>query len=454
MSTVIIVDPISTGGALAAELHSRGIKMICVWSSEVGEMRTHVPDIAKHLSWLAVLEEGSDGIESLALQVQQVVSESKTELVACLAGGEPGVLCADALSSALNLRSNGVEPQRRNKSWQQKAVRAAGLRATREASGTSVDDACVQAFLSSEQYPIIVKPTESAGSDGVKKCATKAEAEAHFEVLMHAQHRVGSVGAAVICQEFLAGDEYVVDHASRDGEHKLVMIWKYDRRPCNGGDFVLFSMVPVPSDAPEVAGLVAYTRGVLDALSLKHGASHAEVMLTADGPCLVEMNCRAHGADGVWAPLARALTGGYSQLDAAADAALDAAAFEALPGRYGPFKAAGQFTQLVSRSEGTIASLAPLDAVRALPSFQHMQVSVDVAVGRRLVRTVDLFTAMGFAIQCHDDPAIVAADVAAIRAMEEAGALVELVEPSSSCSSEADAGMPIKADQRVLVSVQ
>ena len=65
--------------------------------------------------------------------------------------------------------------------------------------------------------------------------------------------------------------------------------------------------------------LVPYTFGVLDALGIKHGPSHGEVMLTNTGPCLVEMNCRTHGGDGSWVPLARGLTGGYCQVRAAVE---------------------------------------------------------------------------------------------------------------------------------------
>ena len=132
-------------------------------------------------------------------------------------------------------------------------------------SGTTLAE--VASFLAAERYPIIVKPTESAGSDGVKRCVCREAAEAHFELLMRSQHRYGSAGAAVICQEFLTGTEYVVDHVSRHGVHRTVMVWRYDRRPNGSGDFVEFNMLPVPSDAPEVAGLVAYTRGVLDAIA-------------------------------------------------------------------------------------------------------------------------------------------------------------------------------------------
>merc|ERR1712151_1455242 len=237
---------------------------------------------------------------------------AERELVGVIVGGETGVILADELSEAFGLRTNGTECKgRRNKSEQQKLVKAAGLRATREASGTIL--ASVQEFLRTEPMPCIVKPTESCGSDGVKKCKSISEAEDHFELLMRSQKKAGAQNGAVICQEFLAGQEYVVDHVSRDGVHKTVMVWVYDKRPTNGGEFVYYNMLPVESSDPTAQKLIEYTRGVLDALKLNNGPTHGEVMMTADGPCLVEMNCRSHGWDGAWVPLAKALTGGYAQ---------------------------------------------------------------------------------------------------------------------------------------------
>merc|ERR1712178_549993 len=129
----------------------------------------------------------------------------------------------------------------------------------------------------------------------------------------------------------MGGKEYVVDHVSRDGVHKCVMVWEYDKRPTNGAAFVYYGMIPVDSNKELAKLLIKYTEGVLDALKLDNGPSHGEVMMTSEGPCLVEMNCRAHGGDGSWTPLARALTGGYSQVDVTADAFCDPNAFAKIP---------------------------------------------------------------------------------------------------------------------------
>lgn len=129
---------------------------------------------------------------------------------------------SDALSESLGLLSNGTHiPQRRDKKIQQELVNAAGLRSVRQAGGKTVSE--VEEFLHTEPYPIVVKPVESAGSDGVKLCHTYEEATQHFDLLMHSQRKVGHRdGAAVLCQEFLRGTEYVVDTVSRDGIHKVV----------------------------------------------------------------------------------------------------------------------------------------------------------------------------------------------------------------------------------------
>jgi len=420
---VAVCDPVSTGGAVAAALWDRGFQMIRVWSLDVTpEFKEHVPSVAKELPWFGeVIEQQT--VEETGAAILALVGDR--ELVGVVVGGETGVILADELSEALGLRTNGTECKgRRDKSEQQKLVKAAGLRSTREASGRALVD--VRQFLGTEPMPCIVKPTESCGSDGVKKCNTIEEAEAHFDLLMHSQKKAGAQDGAVICQEFLAGQEYVVDHVSRDGEHKTVMVWVYDKRPTNGGEFVYYNMLPVESSDPVAQKLIAYTRGVLDALDIKHGPTHGEVMMTLDGtPCLVEMNCRAHGWDGAWVPLEKALIG-YSQVEATCDSYFDGEAFDALPAMYPSFMAGGQMVELVSNFTGRIISLLGYEVIKQLPSFNFMEVGSHIAVGQDLELTIDLFTCAGAVILCHESKEQVKADEATIRRMEIDGSLFHL----------------------------
>ena len=262
-----------------------------------------------------------------------------------------------------------------------------------------------------------------ACSDGVKLCQDFNEAKEHFEDLMSKQNVYGGKQNGVLCQEFLRGKEYVIDHVSRDGVHKTCMIWVYDKRPANGSAFVYYGMKPVNPDSVEGKILVQYTRTVLDAIGIQHGPSHGEVMMTADGPCLVEMNCRAHGWNGIWMELARALTGGYCQIDMAADAFLCDTdddgddAFTRTPDvpKY-PFQASGEIVMLVSHSTGEVKQSCGYEVLQSLPSF----VLADglKTVGSRVVPTIDLMSAIGTIVVMHPDPEVVQRDLAFIRHME------------------------------------
>jgi len=424
---VVVVDPYSTGTMLAPDLYERGYGVIALWTLEVGECRGHLAKAAQGFpqNFLAQVDE-QPTLEGTAEALAKAADGAELKAIIC--GGETGVKVTDALSEHMGLRGNttknGME-NRRDKRVQQDAVKAAGLRSVRSACGTVWDD--VVAFTETEEFPIIIKPVESAGSDGVKLCHTVEEARAHFELLMSSQRKCGAQGAAVLLQEFLRGTEYIVDHVSRDGVHKCTLVWVYDRRPANGGDFVCFGQKCVLADTEVAQELIAYTRGCLDSLRVTDGATHTEVMMTPTGPCLVEVNSRCHGAAGAWMPLAHALTG-YTQVDACVDAFLNANAFERLPDvPPSPFMAAGQVTMLISFHEGRVEATPGYDVVRSLRSFVSLEENVHK--GDQLEKTVDLFGVTGMCVLVHADADVLAADIKTIRQMETDGSLFVLPSP-------------------------
>jgi biotin carboxylase len=86
----------------------------------------------------------------------------------------------------MGLRTNGSDiPNRRNKKLQQELVHQVGMWSVRQAGSDKFEN--VQDFLKTEEYPIVLKPVESAGSDGVKLCHNFDEAKEHFELLMYSQ---------------------------------------------------------------------------------------------------------------------------------------------------------------------------------------------------------------------------------------------------------------------------
>jgi hypothetical protein len=277
---VVIVDPYSTGCCIAQEIMKRGFSVICLWTKNFApEMKSHVPLSCGVMKYFAEVEEGETPEETMKTIYK--AAGVKT-VVACIAGGEAGVDLADILSERLSVRTNGTGvPNRRDKKLQQELIRKYGLRSIRQAAGSDFKE--VESFLRNERFPLVLKPVESAGSDGVQLCHSFEEAKDHFHLLMKSQMVNGGDCPSVLCQEFLKGKEYVVDHVSRDGVHKTVMLWVYDKRPVHGSAFVYFGCVPVDSDSPEARILIPYVRGVLDAMGIKNGPTHAEVMMTPDG---------------------------------------------------------------------------------------------------------------------------------------------------------------------------
>merc|ERR1719253_1698474 len=121
-------------------------------------MKTHVPKSCGRMDYFGEIDQ-AESMEETKARIEEAAQGQK--IFCCFAGGEAGVDFADALSEYLGLQTNGTEiSNRRDKYVQQELIRQAGLRAVRQAGGADFSD--VESFLTSESYPVVLKPTESA----------------------------------------------------------------------------------------------------------------------------------------------------------------------------------------------------------------------------------------------------------------------------------------------------
>ena len=142
-------------------------------------------------------------------------------------------------------------------------------------------------------------------------------------------------------------------------------------------------------DEPELQAMVDYTLGVLETLGIENGCMHSEIKLEPRGPVLIEVNCRVHGGEGTWAPMAESCCG-YSAVSALLDAyfAPDAfAALPALPGATG-LNAFAMEAKLRSQVEGTLDKIdqQKMGRIRALKSYQDEMIAVEVGQTRTRAR--------------------------------------------------------------------
>jgi len=344
-------------------------------------------------------------------------------IIAVIPGAETGVELADRLSSRMGLRTNGEDGSlaRRNKYLMGEKVRSAGVRAVMQHMCTNESD--LTDFLAKlheikGSYRCVVKPVQSAGTDDVFLCSTKEEAYAAFKRIFGKRNGLGLINEGALAQEFLQGKEYVIDKVSRDGVHKVVCIWEYDKRSVNDSHFVYFGMRLKPSNTPKSQEMIAYADKVLDALGIMNGPSHMEVIYQEDGPCLVEVGSRCHGGEGSWVPVARECVG-YTVVDITLDAYLSGKKFADLEKDNFPLVKAGREVDMVSRMGGVIRAIPGDKVIRALPSFRS--INWEVKPGDYVSKTIDCFTRPGSVQLVHETEEQAEIDLEAIHNLEAIG---------------------------------
>lgn len=137
-------------------------------------------------------------------------------------------------------------------------------------------------------FPLVVKPSDSTGSQGV----TVVRAE---EGLVPAWERASAISSSVLLEEFLDGPQFSVEAFSEDGKHVVLAVTRTYSDPRT---LVELGHV-LPADLPEHqrAQFVERTAQLLDAGGLTFGPSHTEFVLTARGPVPIETHARVGGDD-------------------------------------------------------------------------------------------------------------------------------------------------------------
>jgi phosphoribosylamine--glycine ligase len=184
-----------------------------------------------------------------------------------------------------------------SKLYAKEAMREAGVPTAEHAVATSQEQAL--AHLADCAYPVVLKADGLAAGKGVIIAADRDEATAAVDAFFTEQ-RFGAT--QVLIEEFLEGEELSM-LALCDGANVVPLapaqdykrIFDGDRGPNTGG---MGSYSPVPGIGPEaVARTVAEVHEPIVALMAErgipfHGVLYAGLMLTADGPKVLEFNCR------------------------------------------------------------------------------------------------------------------------------------------------------------------
>lgn len=289
-SVVVIVSAFSSGGARLPQLFAgRGYNCVHVTTRREWEMKwVHNYFDGNHFIKNYIIDDDRD-VESLLIDLK------KHEVKAILAGCESGVSLTDRLLQSFSLPNNdfSLSAARRNKYLMIETIKQHGLSHIEQCRSDKLCD-ILDWFRMKQRDRVVIKPLSSASSDGVFYCHTADEIANAFNSIIHTKDVFGDTNNDVLVQEFIPGDEYIVNTVSCDGLHQVIDIWKGVSNDANLVSNDIYAEL-VHADCCEHKQLTQYVIKVLNCLGILNGAAHAEIRLTPKGPCLIEVGARMAG---------------------------------------------------------------------------------------------------------------------------------------------------------------
>ncbi len=209
-------------------------------------------------------------------------------------------------------------------------------------------------------FPCFVKPVQGHSSIGAMVCRDASM----IGSVMNALRRITEdwISPAFVVEDYLSGDLVSVEMLTvGPGQHQIVGV--ADRDVINGAVEIgaSFPLVDGNREAVERKACEA-----LDAIGYDFGASHVEIMVTDDGPHLVEVNTRVGGSGhSVMLDLctSRSIVGDCVEL-CLGSLRLTEPLYRSRQG--------AAWKCFVSNAAGTITGMPPLDAIKRQPGVREV----------------------------------------------------------------------------------
>jgi hypothetical protein len=395
--TVVIVNGFSSGVLLAPAFRARGISCVHLLSHAI------FPDGIKSSKTADISTTNSLYAKTLVFEgdYNAIISAlDKYTIIGVIPGMELAVPLADALSERMGLPTNGScgSPARRDKFLMQSAVRDAGLPTKR--------------YLCTDNVSEVL-----ASTDGVRFCTSENEIREAFGAIHGRENRAGEINARILAEERLIGREFAVNSVSWDGKHRLAELWEYHKVRVEGAGNVYDCTRLQDWPDETLMPLIRYAFGVLDALGIRYGAAHTEIMLTENGPLLIESGARVMG--GKTPPELVMHCIGQCQVDLLTHAYADPEDFMGKTGT--PYKLRCQMfvKSLIAGADGVPSGeISAIDKLSGLASCVRGDF-VPLISEWNIHRTVDLLTSPAKVFLVHEDIAVILADYQTIRACEQ-----------------------------------
>lgn len=409
-----IVDPFSSGRDFANALKERGWECVAIYSGV---------SYKEHFTSNSI-ENNTDTNHckytiSTHSDINHVLEEAeKFNINFILAGSEDGVLYADKLNDHLGLKFNGMKKSlaRRDKSLMHQEVKKAGLKVPEQTTINSFEQGRRWIQKNKINFPVVIKPKASCSSDGVYICHDWQQLKIAVKSNLNNTDIFNNVMDELLIQEFIDGNEYVVNGVSFDGKHYFTDIWASSKSSHNGSDVVYESIKNLlPNDLNQQV-LKNYAQKVLDALDFQIGPSHMEIKINGQGePILIEVGARIAGTN--MHRLTRHIThNSKSQLEYTLDAYINPSLLSDIskaPSKNNKFAMSVYF---ISKKSGTLQTLGPFEKITSLKSYRSHDIYAQI--GKHMPKTTDLGSSPGQVFLVNDRQDALQEDYLQVRKIE------------------------------------
>lgn len=164
------------------------------------------------------------------------------------------------------------------------------------------EEKLTNAMFTQFSFPMIIKPRDAYSSRGVYKISSTEELFQHLE-----ETRSFSESGDILIEEFLEGREFSIETITWNNTTSIIQFTEKFITPYPN-TVEIAHLQPAEFNAKEKNLISSVVKAGINALQINNSAAHAEVMLTKNGPKIIEIGARL-GGDFISSYLTKASTG-------------------------------------------------------------------------------------------------------------------------------------------------
>ena len=138
-------------------------------------------------------------------------------------------------------------------------------------------------------FPLVIKPVDNSGSRGVALVDGPEQLQDAFSAALE-----NSKNGKVVLEEFVSGTELTIEGLSVNGHHHILAISDKFKPE---GSYRVATQLAYPAELSDSmkAEVIKLITSAYDAAEVDNTPTHSEIIVTPDGPKIVEIGCRGGG---------------------------------------------------------------------------------------------------------------------------------------------------------------